>query len=134
MPLRNDVAGEPLAPVVVMTKRARQVELPLPLVEELPAGGRERCEPFIRWRRYRLASRLARHIGRQRKQIVALIAQRRRLLALGAFEIDALCEVDRPAAWDVESRIAGCHSPHALRCAAGAVGARAVGGAGLGAP
>src|SRR6266852_8828096 len=115
MPLRHDVAGESLAPIVVMTKRARQVELALSLVEELPAGGREGREPFILWRRYRLASRLARHIGRQRKQIVALIAQRRRLLALGAFAIDALYEVDRLAARSVECRIAGRYSPHALR-------------------
>jgi len=55
-------------------------------------------------------------------------------LAREALEIYALFKVDRPAAWDVESRIAGCHSRHALRRIAMAVGARAVGGTGLAVP
>src|SRR5258706_12305502 len=109
-----------------MTERTGQVELPLPLVEEIPAGSREGREPFILWRRDRLAARLARHIGRQRQQVVALVAQRRGLLGPGALAIAALFGVDRPAAWDVESRIAHCQSPHALRGGAGAVGAGAV--------
>src|SRR5262249_56026023 len=122
------------APVVVMTKRAGQVELPLSPVEEIPAGRREGHEPFIVWRRYRLPSRLARHIGRQRQQLVALVAQPRRLLAFGAFALDALLAIDWPAGWDVKCRIAGCDSGHALRRIAVAVRARAVGGADLAVP
>src|SRR5580700_5262785 len=131
MSLGDDVAGEPLAPVVVVASRAGEIELALAAVEEIAAGGGERCEPRVRRRGDRHAAGLARHEGRKRQQLRALEAQRRRLLALAAADVDLPFEIDRTPARGVEGRIARRDALHALRGIAVAVGAGAAGGASL---
>src|SRR5206468_9513552 len=75
-----------------------------------------------------------RHIGAEREQLLALERQRRRLLALGAADVDLLIEVDRAPARSIESRIARRHALHALARLAVAVGAGLAGRADLALP
>jgi hypothetical protein len=64
--------------------------LTLPAFEDLSSGIDERPRFLVVRDGDRLALRLVRDISGQREQILAVKRQRRRLLALGAAEIDAL--------------------------------------------
>ena len=92
-------AGELLAPVVVVALRAGEIELALAAVEGRAAGLDERLGPRVVWRpRSACRATAVATIGGERQQVLALVGERRRLLPLGAAEVDALLEVDRPAA------------------------------------
>src|SRR5215472_4523802 len=134
MRLWHDVAGELLAPVVVVALRAGHVDLPLPQLVQRAALRDERREPRVDRLRDRQAARLAADESGERQQLVALELQRRRILPVTALEIDALLEVDRAAKALVERRIARGHALHALRRVAVAIGAGFVGAARLGVP
>src|SRR5215831_13213482 len=127
MRLRDDAACELLAPVVVVAQRARQVELSLAAVEGFASGFEERLCLRVDLRRDRQAPRLARDVGGEREQLVALVGKRRRLLAIDAAGVDSLLEAKRPAARGIEGRVARGDPLHALRRVAVAVGAGLVG-------
>src|SRR5262245_11851868 len=129
MRLRNDTAGELLAPVVVMTLRATHVDLAAPLSEQLPAGLDERCETFVAWRRDRHAARLPSDIGCECQQVMAFERQWRRLLMFAAAKVDALFDIDRGAARRAERRVTRGNALHAHRRILVTIGTRAVGGA-----
>src|SRR6185295_15925815 len=67
-------------------------------------------------------------------QLAAFVRERRRLLALGAADVDALLEVHGPLQRGVVRGIARGDTLHALARVAVAVGAGAAGGAGLARP
>ncbi|MET4838637.1 hypothetical protein ABIF44_008044 [Bradyrhizobium japonicum] len=69
--------------------------------------------------------------GGQRQEVAALVGQRRRLLMIGAAEVDALVEGDGARQRLVEGRIARRDALHAGRCIAMAVRTGLVGAAGL---
>src|SRR5262245_41794563 len=92
--LRDHVADESLAPLVVVALRTGEVELALARAEQRTAFLEERLQPLVGGRRDRHTARLARHIGREREQVLALVAQRRRLLLLAPADHDALLEID----------------------------------------
>ena len=75
------------------------------------------------------ASRLPRDKGGERQQLAALERQRRRLLVIGAAQIDALLEIDGAAERLVESGIAGGDTLHAGAGIVVAIGTGLVGGA-----
>src|SRR5439155_1674588 len=79
----------------------------------------------------RHAARLAREVGGQRQELLALVGERRRLLAIDAAEIDPLLERDRPAPRGVERGMARGHARHARAGLAVTLGARTAGVAGL---
>jgi hypothetical protein len=70
----------------------------------------------------------------QRQQVAALISEWRRLLMIGAAQIDALLEIDGPAQRLVEGRIARRDALHADARVVVAIGAGLVRGAGLARP
>ena len=86
-----------LVPIVVMAIGAGEVELPLSLREQLVALLKERCKLRVGCGYNGHAARLMGDEGREREQIMALIVERRRLLPLGAAQIDPLLQVDRTA-------------------------------------
>src|SRR5262245_38700913 len=97
MGLRNLVAGEALAPVVVVAVDAGEIELADALVVELAALVAERREARVVRRCDRLATRLQAEIGGERQELLALIRKGRGVLLLVAADVDALLEVDRAA-------------------------------------
>src|SRR5438445_12180827 len=112
MRLRHRRGSKPLAPVVVMALRAGEIELALAELKEFAAGLDEGPRALILGDLNRQPLGLARHIGgkrkeflalmgkraRLRKEFLALMGKRARLLLLGAAQVDALLDVDRPAA------------------------------------
>jgi hypothetical protein len=64
------------------------------LIEQRLAGLVKERQPFVIWRRYRLAARLHDDLCGQRQQLAAFKAKRRRLLALAAALIDLSRNVD----------------------------------------
>src|SRR5262249_35141274 len=95
--LRDRRSRQPLVPDLLMAIVAGEVELALPLGVERAAFGDERLELRIRPDLDRTAARLLRDEGGDCQQIAALKGKRRRLLMVGAAEIDALLEIDGPA-------------------------------------
>src|SRR5439155_824913 len=79
--LRDGVAGQAPAPVIVVTLAAGEVQLTLPSVERGPAAVEERLRPGIGGDVDRQAARLARHVRRQRQELVTRGALRLRDLA-----------------------------------------------------
>src|SRR5712692_8278035 len=132
--LWDDVARKPPSPVVVVTLAAGQVELALAAMEDRAAGIQERLRALIDRDLDRQAARLARDVDGQGQELSALPRERRRLLPVGAAEVDALLEVDRPSPGGVERRMARGHALHARPGITVAVGAGAAGGAGLPVP
>ncbi len=59
-----------------------------------------------------MPARLARDVGGERQELLALEGERGSLLLLGAADIDAAFEVDRRAALGVEGRVARGHALH----------------------
>src|ERR1039457_5352109 len=131
MTLRQQHAGEPLAPIVVMALRAAQIELAEPLAKQLATGIDEGLELLVARFRDRHAARLSPDIGGERQQVAALEWQRRRLLMLSTAQIYALFEIDRAVARRAKRRVARRDALHAGRRVVVAIGAGAVGGAGL---
>jgi hypothetical protein len=86
MTLRQQRAGDPPAPVVVMALRAAQIDLTLPPRKQLAPAVDERLEPLVACFRDRRATRLASNVDSERQQVVTFEWQRRRPLMLGAFE------------------------------------------------
>ena len=84
--------------------------------------------------RDRHPARLLGDVCGERQQVAALMGERRRLLLLGAAEVDALLEIDRAALRGAERRIARRNAAHRLRGVAVAVGAGLAFAAGLAAP
>src|SRR5262249_60518930 len=72
MRLRHDIAGQLLAPVVVMALRARHVDLTLALLEQRTPLRDERCEARVGEVGDRLATRLARQVRGERREVAAL--------------------------------------------------------------
>src|SRR2546426_9606048 len=70
----------------------------------------------------------------EREQLAALVGERGCLLPVGATDIDALLESDRPPPAGVERRMAGGHALHRRPSIAVAVSAGAAGGARLAVP
>src|SRR5262249_11173633 len=79
-------------------------------------------------------ARLQADIGRKREQLLPLKRERRRLLPLGAADVDAPFEIDRPSARRIEGGIARRHPLHSRLGVAVAIAARLAGGAVLAAP
>src|SRR5262249_49272366 len=104
--LRDQAAGEVLAPVVVVALRARQVELTLAPVEGLLSRFEERLRLRVDLRRYRHPARLPPDVGGEREQLLALVGERRGFLMIDAAGVDALLEVERLAPRGVERGIA----------------------------
>src|SRR5258708_16939838 len=102
-----------LAPIVVVAIRASQIELALPLHEQLTSFGDERFELRVGAGDDRDAARLLRDEGCEREQLVAFVSKRRRLLIPRAAQIDALFEIDGTSELLVERRIAGRYTLHA---------------------
>src|SRR5271167_4223057 len=121
MALRQQRAGDPLTPVVVMALRAAQVDLALPPRKQVAPAADERPEPLVARFRNRHAARLATDIYGERQQVVIFERQRRRLLMLGAAQVDALLEIDRAVVCRAEGWIARCDALHADGCVAVAV-------------
>ncbi len=120
-----------LPPVVVVAQGAGEVELALAAIEGFPAGFEERPGTRVDCRLDRKPPRLARDIGGEREQLLALVGERRRFLPLGAAGVDALLEVHRPAAGGIESGVARRDALHARAGVSMAAGTREAGGAGL---
>src|SRR5438270_13365047 len=104
MPLRDGIAGEDFAPVVVVALAARQVERELAALEQRAAGV-EKLDHAVAVDGDRHAARLAADEGRERQQLLALGGKSRGLLLLAAADVDALLEIDRPAARRIERRV-----------------------------
>src|SRR4029078_1072610 len=77
MGLRDLVAGEALAPGVVVAVHAGEMELADALLVELAAFFPIRLDPRVVRRRNRLTARLQLDIGGQGQQIVAFVGERR---------------------------------------------------------
>ena len=95
--LRDDVAGELAAPVVVVALAQARLSWPWRRSKVARPASRNGCVRAIDRDVDRQAARLARDVGGQREQLLALPGERRRLLPLDAAAVDALLEVDRPA-------------------------------------
>src|ERR1051325_10277879 len=80
-------AGQSPAPIVFVALHAGEIELALPPLEDVAACVDERSRLRIIRNRERLAPRLARDIGGQTQQLLALERQRRRLLPLESKEL-----------------------------------------------
>ena len=117
-----------------MTLGASEIELTLAAVERFPAGVEERLRSLVDHDLDGQPTRLPRDVGGQREQVPAFGRKRHRLLPVGAADVDALLEIDRPPARDVEGRVARRDALHARAGVAMAVGARAAGGAALPVP
>src|SRR5689334_17258341 len=133
MGLRDGDAGELLAPVVVVTMRAGEIELALASREDVPSRGNEGFEPGVGTLDGHPA-RLARDIDAEREELLALEGERGRTLMLGAADVYAFFYVDRRAALGVESRVARAHTFHGIGRLTMAVGAGALCCPRLGAP
>src|SRR5262249_40602735 len=121
--LRDRGAGELLAPIVVVALGTGEIELPLALGEQLAAGLQEGLDALVVRDFDRHAARLLPHIGRECEQLLALERKRRRLLLLGAADIDSLLEIDGASARGTEGWIARRHAFHAHPRVAVAIGA-----------
>src|SRR5205807_9585996 len=119
---------------VVVTVLAGEIELALTARVNLPAGLDERLGLFVIRDRNRLSAGLLAEINRDRKQLAAFERQRRRILLLGAAQIDALLDVDRTAFFDIECRVARRYAAHRLLGIAMAIRAGLAGRAGVGRP
>src|SRR5260221_11038616 len=69
--LRDDPAGEALAPVVVVALGAGEVELALAAMEGLPAGLGKRLAPRVDPDAARQAARVPRHARAERARVIA---------------------------------------------------------------
>src|SRR5262245_57405084 len=119
MTLRDDVAGELPPPVGVVTLAARQIELALTPLEGGPTSLQEGLDALVDRDVDGEPARLAPDVRGEGEEIPTLIGQRRRLLAIGAADVDALLEAEGPPLGIVEGRVAGGHALHAA--AGGAV-------------
>src|SRR5215211_966923 len=133
MTLRDRIAGQALAPIVIVALTAGETELALAAIKQRTAGV-EKLDHAIRRDADRDAARLPPHVGGEREQLLALVRERWRLLLLGAADIDALLEINRPAARRIKGRITRGNAFHARPRVAVAVGARLVGRTRLGVP
>src|SRR5262249_27637500 len=104
--LRDDAAGEPLTPIIVVALRAGEVELALTPVEQRATRFDERAAALVGAGRDRHAARLFGHIGRERQQLARLPTEGQSVLMLGAATVDALLEIDRPPVRIIERRVA----------------------------
>src|SRR5260370_13043900 len=134
MRLRDRRSRQPLVPIIVVAIGAAEIELSLPLHEQLASLGEERFEVGGGGGRDRNGARLARDQGGKRQQTAALVRKRRRLLMVDAAQIDALLQIDGAAERLVERGIAGSDALHGRAGLAVAVGAGLVGGAYLALP
>src|SRR6478735_1240846 len=121
--LRDRRAGELLAPIIVVTLGAGEVELSLPLVEHVATGLQKWPGAFVVGNIDRHAAGLPPHIRREREQLFALERERRRLLLVRAAHVDSLFEIDRASARGVERGIACRNALHAGLRVAMATGA-----------
>src|SRR5260370_264593 len=121
--IRDHSAGKLLAPIVVVTLCTGEIELSLALGEQLAAGLQEGLGALVVRDFDRHAARLPPDIGRECEQLLALEGKRRRLLLLGAADIDSLLEIDRTSARGTEGWIARRHAFHARPRVAVAIGA-----------
>src|SRR5262245_51227641 len=119
MRLRNDAAGQALAPIVVVALRARKVELALPAIERLAPGRNEGRRGLILADGDRHAARLAGDVCGDREELPGLVGPRRRFLPLGAANVALLLKIDRNFLYPcfLYPRVAGRHAFHA--CMAG---------------
>ena len=106
-----------------MALRTGEIELPLALGEQLVAGLQEGLGALVVRDFDRHAARLLPDISREREQLLALEGKRRRLLLLGAADIDPLLEIDRTSARGTEGRITGRHTFHTRPRVAMTIGA-----------
>src|SRR5437764_10644220 len=113
MALRYRRAAKLLAPAVVMTLRAGQIELALPLRKHFAACLQEWSEAIVVWNVDRHAARLLPNISGERTQLLAFERQRGCLLLLRPAVVDARFEVHGSTAHGIEGGIAGRHTPHA---------------------
>src|SRR5262249_62193703 len=95
--LRDHAPRQALAPVAFMPLRARDIELALPAVEAGAPRRQERRRRRIRLDVDRHPPGLAAHEGSESEQLPALVAPGRRLLPLGAADVDLLLEVHQSA-------------------------------------
>src|SRR5260221_5574738 len=90
--LRDDAAGEALAPVVVVALGAGEVELALAAMEGFPTGLEKRLAPRVDHDADRQAARLPADVRGEREQVLALLGERRRLLPPRPAEVDSLLQ------------------------------------------
>src|SRR5262249_30300593 len=110
MRLRNDAAGQALAPIVVVALRARKVELTPPAIERLAPGRNEGRRGLILFDGDRHAARLAGDVCSDGEELPALVGPGRRLLPLGAADVDLLLEIYRNL---LDRWVASRHAFHA---------------------
>src|SRR5262249_33215212 len=116
MRLRYHRARELFSPVVVVALGAGEVELALAAVVSFSPGLEESLRLRVDPGRDRQSARLARDVGFEREQLLALVREGRCLLAVRAAGVDPLLEVERLAARGIERRIARCDPFHARLC------------------
>src|SRR5439155_5675812 len=111
--LRDHRTGKALAPVVVVTLAARQVQLTFAAVEQLAALIQKRPQLGILRPRDRQPTRLVSDKGSQSQEIGTLPRQRCGTLVLGAASVYPLLQIDRAAERRIECRITSRHPLHA---------------------
>src|SRR5207247_7185639 len=74
--LTDRLGVQPLAPVLLVALRAREIHLTMPRRVESPAALEARALRSIDARRSRHSARLIRHIGGQREELVGLVFER----------------------------------------------------------
>ena len=97
MALRDDRAGETLAPIVVVAFAARQVQLTLAAVKQFAALFEKGLLRAARLCGDRQAARLMRDKRGQSQQLGAFPGEAFGLLMLGAAAVDPLLQIDRAA-------------------------------------
>src|SRR5215213_513329 len=112
MALYQRDAGELLSPIVVVAVLAGQIELALARAVELAARLDELLGLLVRHHCDRHPPRVFSDKRTEREQIAALMRKRRRLLLLGAAEIDTLFDVDRAVPGGRERRVARRDAAH----------------------
>ncbi len=131
MRLRDRVAGQALAPVIVVTLAAGEVELALAAEEGRAAGVDKPPRSGVAGDGDGQAAGLPRDVGGEREQVPAFEFEGRSLLSPGAAKVDALLQVQRSAARGIERRVARRDALHARARIAVAIGAGAIRGARL---
>lgn len=81
MRLRDDVAGEPASPVIVVALAAREIELALAPLPGRAPGFEERPDALVDRDLDGQAARLARQVGGHCEQFAALVGKRWCLLS-----------------------------------------------------
>src|SRR5712691_6459642 len=106
MALADRLREQALAPVRVVAVAAGEVHLPAALMVRGAAGLEVRARGAFDADGDRHAARLAREVGREREQLIGLVAQGAGTHALGAAPVDAALEIEEFSASRIDARVA----------------------------